>query len=443
MNSRDTDGLRARQRGHAIEHARADGYLGGLGANRARRQVPAREHLQTVHQCLGQRAPVISTALLPVPPAALADDVNRAVAPSGAGRSLQPGRRAIAWRDRRCCPARCNRRVALPGVVRTIAADDADRRAGRDLVEQLGQHLAIANVLVCHQRGTNLAGVRVHRQMHLAPGAALGIAVLAHLPLALAKHLQAGAVDHQMQRFAPAQSRQRDVEIPGAATQRRVVGHRQIGEGELVHAPRETLQRAQRQAKYLLESEQHLNNRVGVDAWSATLDALSLSAPLPQVPLHPDRHVTSGDQPGVIGRPVFNPVLVLGFLPLLFVLAHRFRQKIRIYASLSEVNSPAAPAVARKRQPWLRQDLCNNAVDRLNANTPSGGVGVALLGEDKWDDWGKYRTQFYLRVYDDKGVLYDIGNVKIEHIGLLPGSSIDENTRAPKLPDQFTALPEH
>jgi len=46
MNSRDTDGLRACQRDHAIEHARADGYLGGLCANRARRQVPAREHLQ-------------------------------------------------------------------------------------------------------------------------------------------------------------------------------------------------------------------------------------------------------------------------------------------------------------------------------------------------------------------------------------------------------------
>src|SRR5471030_1070017 len=60
MNSRDTDGLRACQRGHAIEHARADGYLGGLCANRAGRQVPAREHLQAVHQRLGQRAPVIS-----------------------------------------------------------------------------------------------------------------------------------------------------------------------------------------------------------------------------------------------------------------------------------------------------------------------------------------------------------------------------------------------
>ena len=62
------------------------------------------------------------------------------------------------------------------------------------------------------------------------------ITVLAHLPFALAKHLQTGAVDHQMQRCAATQGRQHDVEIPGAATQRRVVGHWQIGEGELVHA---------------------------------------------------------------------------------------------------------------------------------------------------------------------------------------------------------------
>jgi len=46
----------------------------------------------------------------------------------------------------------------------------------------------------------------------------------------------------------------------------------------------------------------------------------------------------------------------------LFVLVHRFRQKARIYASSSKVNSPAAPAVARIRQPWLPQDLCNNAI---------------------------------------------------------------------------------
>lgn len=38
--------------------------------------------------------------------------------------------------------------------------------------------------------------------MHLAPRATLRIAVLAHLPFAFALDLNAGAVDHQMDRLA-------------------------------------------------------------------------------------------------------------------------------------------------------------------------------------------------------------------------------------------------
>jgi len=85
---------------------------------------------------------------------------------------------------------------------------------------------------------------------------------------------------------------------------------------------------------------------------------------LAQVLLHPDHHVTCVDQPGVVGRPVLNPVLVLGFFPQLFVLEHRFRQKTKIYASSSKVNNPAPTVVARKRQSWLPHDLCNNTTMR-------------------------------------------------------------------------------
>jgi hypothetical protein len=99
-----------------------------------------------------------------------------------------------------------------------------------------------------------------------------------------------------MLRLAAAQNRQHDIEIPETPAQRRVVGHRQIGEAAIVHAPRETLQRTQRQAKH---------DRVGIDALSAALDGLCIGTSLPQVPLHTDRHVTSGDQPSVVGRPVF------------------------------------------------------------------------------------------------------------------------------------------
>jgi hypothetical protein len=275
MILRDTDGLRACQRDHAIEHARADCHLGGLGANRARRQASAGERLQAVHQRLGERAPVVAARSLPLPSAAAADDVERVVAPSRARDSLRPGRRAVARRDRRRGLARGDHRVALPGVVGAVAANDPGRGAGRDLVEQLGQHLAIADILVRHQHRANLADVRVHRQMHLTPGPAFGTTVLAHLPFAFAKHLQAGAVDHQMQRLAAAQGRQHDVQVAGPATQRRVVGHRQIAEGELVHAPRETLQCAQRQAKHLFESEQHH----AVDPAVRRLGALAATSP--------------------------------------------------------------------------------------------------------------------------------------------------------------------
>lgn len=106
MHSRDADGLRESLRGHAIEHARTDGHFGGLGANRAHRQTPAREHLQAVLQRLGQRAPVIAARYLPLPPAAAADGVERIVEPSRAQGSLRPGRRA----RNRCaapCPSTC------------------------------------------------------------------------------------------------------------------------------------------------------------------------------------------------------------------------------------------------------------------------------------------------------------------------------------------------
>lgn len=88
-----------------------------------------------------------------------------------------------------------------------------------------------------------------------------------------------------------------------------------------------------------------LDDRVDADVRSSTLDGLSLNAPLPQVQLHPDRPVSSGDQPGIVGLPILNPVLALGFLSLLFVLAHRFRPKARILASSSKVDNPVAPTV--------------------------------------------------------------------------------------------------
>lgn len=119
-----SDGLRACQCSHAIEHAGADGYLGGLGADHARRQAPAAEHVQPIHQSLGERAPVITARPLPVPPTAFGDDVNRVVSPERAWRSLRPMVLRPARRDRWRGLTRGNNCVALPCVVSFITPND-------------------------------------------------------------------------------------------------------------------------------------------------------------------------------------------------------------------------------------------------------------------------------------------------------------------------------
>lgn len=68
----------------------------------------------------------------------------------------------------------------------------------------------------------------------------------------------------------------------------------------------------------------------------------------------------------------------------------------------------------------------------------------AFLIEDRWDDWGKYRTQFALVIFDDEGVRHDIGSVKIGQVGLKPSRTVGPGQRAPEIKSPFAALgPKH
>ena len=78
-------------------------------------------------------------------------------------------------------------------------------------------------------------------------------------------------------------------------------------------------------------------------------------------------------------------------------------------------------------------------IDR-NQVIPAQAMSCAFLRIDRWDDWGKYQTQFYLTVCDVDGGRFDIGSVKIGQKGLLPGSAVAPNTRTPELLRQFDAL---
>ncbi len=276
LNSGDTDGLRASERDHAVEHARTDGHFGGLRADFACPQTVSRQRLEAVHQGLGQRAPVVAAGGFPFASTALLDDIDGLVTPGCTRRTFGPWLRSIAWWNRGLCIPRDNRRMARLAVVSAVASDGIDRCISGDLIEQVGQHFAIANVLMGHQRGTDLAGVRIHGEMDLAPNPALGPTVLANLPLAFAVKLQPSAVDHQMQQLAGTRGGQHDVQILRAAAQCRVVRHWQRWEGQGAQALREALQRAQRQVEHLLETEQTLDQRIRIDERVATLGRLGL-----------------------------------------------------------------------------------------------------------------------------------------------------------------------
>jgi len=68
---------------------------------------------------------------------------------------------------------------------------------------------------------------------------------------------------------------------------------------------------------------------------------------------------------------------------------------------------------------------------------------TAYLSIDYWDDWRKYRTQFYLTVVDPDGQKHSIGQVKIGSRGLKPhagGTDIPFGHRYPSLDEHFTQL---
>lgn len=73
---------------------------------------------------------------------------------------------------------------------------------------------------------------------------------------------------------------------------------------------------------------------------------------------------------------------------------------------------------------------------------PKEAVKQAFLIDDNWDDWGKYRTQFNLVVFDESGTKFQPGEVKIGHVGLRPSPRIAPGYRAPGLPQRFEVLPQ-
>ena len=129
--SGDTDGLRASEGYHAVEHAHTNRHLGCLRAGLPRPQAGTREHLEPVHQGLGQRAPVVAGCLLPFAPAAALDRIDSGIAPSGTGRAGRPRLRSLTRRNRWDRAARGDLSVTrLGGIIVEFNGMDAPTRSG-------------------------------------------------------------------------------------------------------------------------------------------------------------------------------------------------------------------------------------------------------------------------------------------------------------------------
>ena len=308
---------------HAVQHAHADGNLGCLRFGASCPQAVSRERLEAIHCVLHERAPMVPAVLLPFAAAESGDRIDRIVAPRRAERVRWPMSRAFARRNRRRCAACGDRGMTGFGVVGPVTADDIEQFVVRDLVQQFGQDGPVGDILMRHQRGTHLTGVRVEPEMHLASRATLRIAMLAHLPFALAVDLYAGAVDHQMNRLAVANDRQLNLK-----RLRTTARHGQGGESQLAQALREALQRAQRQAEHGLDAQQRLNQRGAVQTRTAAR-WLGVRYTCKGGFVDPHRDVTSVDQAGVVGRPVPDTVARLRLAILACVPAHLLEAKNR------------------------------------------------------------------------------------------------------------------
>ena len=152
LKSSNANGVRTSERGHAVEHAYEDRDFGSLRADASRSQAIARGRLEPVHQVLDKRAPVVTAALFPFGATGFRDRGNGLVAPACAERVLRPCLRPFARRDRGLGVARGDHRMGLLRVVRAVATDDFNRDIGGNLVEKIGQHAGVADILMGHQR---------------------------------------------------------------------------------------------------------------------------------------------------------------------------------------------------------------------------------------------------------------------------------------------------
>ena len=130
--------------------------------------------------------------------------------------------------------------------------------------------------------------------MQFSPDATATCTVLAHLPLALAEHLQPGRIDQQVARRIARPALDRHAQRAPATRQRRVIRHRQIGAHQLQDRAQQPLGRPQRQAVQRPQRQHALDRRLRIRARrTAPARALRLLPARQRVLVDPQRQAAA------------------------------------------------------------------------------------------------------------------------------------------------------
>lgn len=216
------DDVGGAERVEAIDKGDPDVDFGGLAIWIPRGDALT-EGLQASHLGLDSATGVVSGPPLPECPTVVTRGAQGFVARLGSRAVLFPSSTVPSGRYDCRATACDDGAVAAAGIVGTIRGHGADVLVLGDLAQQVRQDWAVAFPARGELDGPDIRGGDIHRQMHLAPLAAALNAMLAGLPFAVAKKLDAGAVHQKIQR--PFGTAIGDLHLEGllSAAQRRVV----------------------------------------------------------------------------------------------------------------------------------------------------------------------------------------------------------------------------
>ncbi len=299
------DRLRHAQVGEAVDDGGPDMGFGHLTLEGSREQ-PLAQLLEAEHHVLGQAAPMVVAVVFPtVSPALgnrLKDGIARMIVP--------PGDRAVSGRNRCLGAAFGNAAMAAFGIVGAVGRNLGHRAL--DLREQLGEHLVVAPVGGGDLDADDVLLGLIDRQVDLAPGAALADPVLANLPFALAKDLQTGRVDHDMNRPRARAAGNLHRQLRRPARHVGVIGHRKIEPIEAHQRLHQPFGGAVGQPEQRLQGQAGLDRQRRIQARFAAPDRRrGRPAVLDRRLVEPDRQIAPTDQRSVVLRPVRDPVAVL------------------------------------------------------------------------------------------------------------------------------------